>query len=252
MATIEMNLLSVITCGSISIRVFCPGMDKLALDDREHKVKYPVLWLLHTDGGAALDWLETPAECLAEKYGIFIIAPDQHHALCTNMKYGPRYEYFMANELQNICRNSLPISDDPAKNWVGGVGTGAYGAVKMALKHPDVFSKAIAMGGIVDLEAMIAKAVAGVDTGTPHNKASLEAVFGDLGAFHGSENDLFALEKPTGTEFYFTWEAGRGITEENKRLAQRLNAQAVELENDADFDSCQRSLPAAVRWLLNQ
>lgn len=252
MATIEMNLLSVITCGSISIRVFCPGMDKLALDDREHKVKYPVLWLLHTDGGAALDWLETPAERLAEKYGIFIIAPDQHHALCTNMKYGPRYEYFMANELQNICRNSLPISDDPAKNWVGGVGTGAYGAVKMVLKHPDVFSKAIAINGIVDLEAMIAKAAAGEDTGTPHNKASLEAVFGDLGAFHGSENDLFALEKPAGTEFYFTWEAGRGITEENKRLAQRLNAQAVELENDADFDSCQRSLPAAVRWLLNQ
>lgn len=252
MATIEMNLLSVITCGSISIRVFCPGMDKLALDDKEHKVKYPVLWLLHTDGGAALDFLETPAERLAEKYGIFIIAPDQHHALCTNMKYGPRYEYFMTNELQNICRNCLPISDDPARNWVGGVGTGAYGAVKMALKHPDVFSKAISINGILDLEALIAKAVSGEDTGTPHNKASLEAVFGDLTAFPGSSEDLYALEKPMGSEFYFSWEAGRGITEENKRLAKQLGAQAIELEEEADFDSCQRSLPAAVKWLLEK
>ena len=81
MATIEMNMLSVITCGSISVRVFCPGMDRLALDDKEHRVKYPVLWLLHTDGGAAIDWLETPAERIAEKYGIFLIAPDQHLSL---------------------------------------------------------------------------------------------------------------------------------------------------------------------------
>lgn len=252
MATIEMNLLSVITCGSISIRVFCPGMDKLALDDKEHKVKYPVLWLLHTDGGAALDWLETPAERIAEKYGIFIIAPDQHHAICTDMKYGPRYEYFMANELQNICRNSLPISDDPAMNWVGGVGTGAYGAVKMALKHPDVFSKAIAINGILDLEAMIAKAAAGEDTGTPHNKASLEAVFGDLSAFPGSANDLYALEKPEGSAFYFTWEADKAVKEENERLAAKLGAQTAELEAEADFDSCQVSLPAAVRWLMKK
>ena len=43
MASIEMNMLSVITCGSISIRVFCPGMSKLALDDTSHQTKYPVL-----------------------------------------------------------------------------------------------------------------------------------------------------------------------------------------------------------------
>ena len=179
MATIEMNMLSVITCGSISVRVFCPGMDRLALDDKEHRVKYPVLWLLHTDGGAAIDWLETPAERIAEKYGIFLIAPDQHHAMGTDMAFGPRYESFLHTELLNICRNCLPISEDPAENWIGGVGTGAYGAVKMALKHPDVFSKAVAINGILDMEALIAKAVAGEDTGTPHNRASLEAVFGD-------------------------------------------------------------------------
>lgn len=250
MATIEMNLLSVITCGSISIRVFCPGMDKLALDDREHRVRYPVLWLLHTDGGAALDWLETPAQRLAEEYGIFIIAPDQHHAICTDMKYGPRYEYFMANELQQICRNCLPISQDPAMNWVGGLGTGGYGAVKMALKHPEVFSKAVAIDGILDLEAMIAQAMTGKSTGTPHNRASLEAVFGDLTAFPGSDNDLYALEKPRGSEFYFTWARGSAVEGENQRLAAKLGAKAVPLEPKADFGSCQTSLPAAVAWLL--
>lgn len=92
MATIEMNMLSVLTCGSVSVRVFCPDMDKMYLEDCEHTVKYPVLWLLHDDGGAALDWLQTPAERMAKKYGIFLIAPDQHHAIGTNMKYGPKFE----------------------------------------------------------------------------------------------------------------------------------------------------------------
>lgn len=250
MATIEMNMLSVITCGSISVRVFCPGMDKLALDDSKHEKKYPVLWLLHTDGGAALDWLETPAERIAEKYGIFLIAPDQHHALGTDMKFGPRYEFFLNTELLNICRNCLPVSEDPAQNWICGVGTGAYGALKTGLKHPENFSKAVAINGIVDMEAMIGRALAGADTGTPHNKASLEAVFGDLRKFHGSANDLFALRKPEGTELYMTWEENFPFAAENAHLAEMLGAETAVLEEDADFRSCQVSLPAAVRWLL--
>ncbi len=250
MATIEMNMLSVITCGSISVRVFCPGMDRLALDDKEHRVKYPVLWLLHTDGGAAINWLETPAERIAEKYGIFLIAPDQHHAMGTDMAFGPRYESFLHTELLNICRNCLPISEDPAENWIGGVGTGAYGAVKMALKHPDVFSKAVAINGILDMEALIAKAVAGEDTGTPHNRASLEAVFGDLTRFHGSGNDLFALPRPEDGALYLTWEAGSPVQAENERLAALLGAETAQRKAEEDFDACRVSLPDAVRWLM--
>lgn len=255
MAQIEMNALSVITCGSFSARIFLPEMNLLALDGAEHEKKYPVLWLLHTEGGAALDWLSTPAESCAAKYGIFIIAPDQHHSLCTSMQYGPRYEEFMNNELPGICRNNLPISDDPAKNWIGGVGTGAYGAVKMALKHPETFSKAIALNGVLDLEAVCRKACAGQETGIFHNKASLEAVFGDLNAFSGSEHDLYALaEKPTQSKFFFAWEQSGGMEEENRRLAVLLGdaVQTQELETGADLGSCQRSLPAAVRWAIGE
>ena len=255
MASIEMNMLSVITCGSISVRVFCPGMDKLALDDREHKTRYPVLWLLHDEGGAAIDWLATPAERLAEQYGVFLIAPDQHHSLCTDMKYGPRYEHFLNAELTAICRNCLPLSDDPAQNWLLGVGTGAYGAVKMALRHPETFSRAAALSGVVDLETVIRKAQRGEDTGIRHDSASLEAVFGDLDAFPGSRNDLFALAKQgTKNRFLFVWEEGSARTAENRRLAEALGsaAETVTLPAGADLGSCQTSLPAALRWLVRK
>ena len=254
MAQIEMNALSVITCGSFSARIFLPEMNKLALDDKGHQKKYPVLWLLHDEGGAALDWLATPAERLAAQYGIFIIAPDQHHAMCTNMAYGPRYEHFMATELPGICRNNLPISLDPKDNWIGGVGTGGYGAVKMALKHPDVFSKAFAIHGILDMERLIQLAQAGKDTGTYQNLASLKAVFGDLDAFPGSDNDLFALAKEAAkADFCFLSEADSLPAQESGRLAQLLGdkAKTVTLEKMSDFSSCQRSLPAALGWLMD-
>lgn len=253
MAQIEMNALSVITCGSISVRIFLPEMNLLALDDTEHTKKYPVLWLLHHEGGAAIDWLATPAEQCAAKYGIFIIAPDQHHAMCTTMKFGPRYEHFMNVELPGICRNNLPISEDPALNWIGGVGTGGYGAVKMALKHPETFSKGFSIDGVLDMKAICKKALAGQETGICHNQASLEAVFGDLNAFAGSENDLFALaQTPAKAALRLLWQEGCGLEEENRRLAGLLGSAATveSLPAGADLGSCQRSLPAAVEWLV--
>lgn len=253
MAQIEINALSTILCGSFSARVFLPEMNLLALNDKDHQKKYPVLWLLHTEGGAALDWLATPAERCAAQYGLFIIAPDQHHALGTTMEFGPRYEQFISAELPGICRNTLPVSDDPALNWVGGVGTGAYGAVKAALKYPETFSKAVALNGVLDLDAICQKAAAGQETGIFHTKASLEAVFGDLDAFPGSKNDLYALAQHSAPNpVFLVWEKASGLEKENRRLASLLGtgAKTLELEHSADLGSCQASLPAAVRWLV--
>lgn len=250
MANIEINALSVITGGSFSARVFVPEMDKLWLDDSEHIKKYPVLWLLHTDGEAAVDWMRTPAERLAAKYGIVIIAPDQHHTLTTNMEYGPLFEDFLRRELPGICRNTLPISEDPAENWIAGVGTGAYGAMKMAMKYPDTFSKAVAMNGILDMERAIEDVQAGRDPGFPHNQSSMEAVFGKLDAFHGSCNDVYALAEGHQTaEFLLCWEEDLPTSDENSRLAEKLKAETKVFPAGSDMESCQMTLRAAVEWL---
>ncbi len=251
MANIELNALSVITCGSFSARIFVPEMDKLWLDDGEHTKKYPVLWLLHSDGEAAVDWMRTPAERLAAQYGIVLIAPDQHHALTTNMEFGPRYEEFLRRELPGICRNTLPISENPAENWIAGTGTGGYGAVKMAMKYPEVFSKAVAINGILDMERAIGDAVAGRDPGFPHSRASLEAVFGSLDAFHGSRSDIYALaEKAQTAQFLLCWEEGLPTAAENVRLAELLQAGPQVFPAGSDCGSCQKTLPAAVEWLV--
>ena len=255
MAYIELNALSTILCGSFSTKVYLPEMDKLFIDDEKHQKKYPVLWLLHSEGGTALDWDKTMAENCAVEYGIFIIAPDAQHSICTNMDYGPKYENFLATELPGICRNNLPISEDPALNWIGGVGTGAYGAVKAAMKHPEVFSKCIAMDGIYDMEKICKKAISGEPTEIFHKEESLKAVFGDITAIAGSEHDVYTLaEKSKAGKFYITGKKESKYANERVRLVVTLKDKAVYIQTNGEVMDFSEPmvLKKAVDWLFNK
>lgn len=236
MATLEMNALSTILCGSFSTRIFLPEMNLLTLDDEGHTKKYPALYLLHTEGGEALDFMSTMAEKCAVEYGIFIICPDVAHTICTNMLYGANFEDFLATELHGIVRNNLPISYDVNETWVGGVGTGGYGAVKALIKHPEVFSKAVAMDGIFDMDKICKKALAGEDTGILQDKEALSAVFGDISSVAGSEHDVYALSKNCKNgKFLITGKKDSPYEEERKRLAKALGDRATYLERDGEL-----------------
>lgn len=255
MAYLELNALSTILCGSFGAKVYLPEMDKLFIDDEKHEKKYPVLWLLHSEGGTALDWNKTMAEKCAAEHGIFIIAPDAQHSICTNMEYGPKYENFLATELPGICRNNLPISEDPAMNFIGGVGTGAYGAVKAAIKHPEVFSKCIAMDGIFDMENICKKAISGEPTEIFHTEESLKAVFGDITAISGSEHDVYALAKKCAAGmFYITGKKDSKYAEERVRLAVGLKDKAVYIQTSGEVMDFSEPmvLKNAVDWLCNK
>lgn len=253
MACLECNAMSSVLCHSFSLRVFLPEMDKLYLDDKQHSLRYPALWLLHKDGQSALDWLSTPAERCAREYGIIILAPDMQHTLCTDMRYGPPFETFVRTELLDLGRKILPLSEDPALNWIGGIGTGGYGAVKVALKNPELFSAAFSLQGTLDMDALCCKALSGEDPGIPHTVESLKAVFGDSGRPSGSANDLFALAPPSGnSRLYLGAYPGTSFWDQATRLAGRLGpcAHLVEIDAEKDCGSWQHSLPEAVRWLL--
>ncbi|HKM04173.1 MAG TPA: alpha/beta hydrolase-fold protein [Lachnospiraceae bacterium] len=255
MAFIEMNALSTVLCGSFSAKVFLPEMDKLQLDEEGHNKKYPVLWLLHNEGGTALDWLTTPAEKCAVENGIFIIAPDAQHSMGSNMEYGPKYEEFLSKEFPEICRNNLPISEKPEKNWIGGVGTGAYGAVKAAIKYPHVFSACVAMDGIFDMDKICKKAIKDENTGIYHDIESLKAVFGDIWNISGSDNDVYELaNKCKDGRFYMTGSKNSEYRKEAIDLSIILKEKAIYIETEEDsMDfTCISTMKKAVAWLCEK
>lgn len=251
MSYFELNALSVVLGGSFTARVFLPEMDKMTLDDVEHQNRYRVLWLLHTDGETSLQFMKTPIEALAETYGFIAVAPDMHHAMGTDMKFGPNMEKFLCRELRGIMRHVLPLRADPQGNFIGGVGTGAYAAAKCAIKHPDLFGKAFCINGILDMESVISRAAAGEDTGIPQTVKSLDAVFGSVNGFQGSENDLFALAQCNpDVPLYLTAEEDFPYVNDTKRLSQLLGrGETTLVPPGEDFNSCQTSLRAAVKWM---
>lgn len=255
MAYLEFNALSTILCGSFRAMIYLPEMDKLYLDDVKHEKKYPVLWLLHSEGGTSSDWNRTMAEQCAAEYGIFIIAPDAQHSICTNMDYGPRYEEYLTAELPGICRNNLPISEDPDLNWIGGTGTGAYGAVKAALKHPDVFTKCIALDGIFDMDKICRNAINGEPSGIFHTEESLRAVFGDITKIQGSEHDVYELAGKCKTgRFYITGTKKSEYAKERARLAESLREMAHLVETDGEIMDFSEPvvLKNAIAWLCGR
>lgn len=253
MAYIEFNALSTVLGGSFTARLFLPGLDKLDLNDKTHKKRYPVLWLLHTDGETSLQFLKTPIEALAEQYGFFAIAPDMHHAMGTDMAWGPNYEKFLTREIRGIFKNNLPISLLREENFIGGVGTGGYGALKCACKHPELYAKAFSLNGVLDMQQLRQRTARGEDTGVPQTAQALDAVFGRAEEFAGSPNDLFALAgRETGVPLYLTAEEDFAWFADSSRLQQTAGKQAefVPLAAGADFGSFQTSMRRAAEWLF--
>ena len=50
--------------------------------------------------------------------------------------------------------NFLRVSQDPARTYVAGLSMGGYGAMKLALTHPDRFAAAASLSGALDLDEL--------------------------------------------------------------------------------------------------
>ena len=253
MAYIEFNALSTVLCGSFTARIFLPEMDKLQLDDAKHMKKYPVLYLLHNEGNSSREFFSTSAERCAAEYGIFIIAPDAHHSMGSKMQYGPDYERFLFSELPGICRNTFPVIDSVSGNWIGGIGTGAYGAIKTYVRHQDIFSACVSIDGVLDIGRICRQALENQLTNIHHNKASLEAVFGDITCFEGGRDDLFALssdELKTGRVFLSASTTSKYV-EESRKLADKLGTSVVYREY-SESDTNGICFTNAINWLVKE
>ena len=95
-----------------------------------------------------------------------------------------RYESAIIEDLIPFMDATFPTRAEGAGRAIGGLSMGGYGAMKLALKHPDLFCSANSHSGAVSLERM-------VNNDNPDWRGKMRRIFGE-NAIGGAE-DPFAL-----------------------------------------------------------
>jgi S-formylglutathione hydrolase FrmB len=103
----------------------------------------PTLWLLHGEGGDHSSWQRDSAiERYAVERGMAIVMPSGENGLWTDMALGFRWFDFLSRELPEAMGRLFPLSRLREDNAVAGVGSGGYGALKLALSFPERYGAA--------------------------------------------------------------------------------------------------------------
>jgi S-formylglutathione hydrolase FrmB len=114
--------------------------------------------------------------------------PDGGRSYYVDSAAGPRWGTFVADEMPALARAFFPVSDRREDTYIAGLSMGGYGALRIALAHPDRFAAAGSFSGSLDMARRPAHA-------DPAWCTEFSRVFGDLDAIAGSENDLFELAR---------------------------------------------------------
>ncbi|KAA3610459.1 MAG: esterase family protein [Calditrichaeota bacterium] len=143
-----------------TVLVYSPKMEKeiftvVVIPENGNVQKFPSVYLLHGYGGSHKDWSShMDLKPLAEQYQCIIICPDGSKAswyLDSPEVKESQYETFVASELVTFIDSKYPTIKSKNKRVITGLSMGGHGALYLAIRHPDLFSAAGNMSGVVDL-----------------------------------------------------------------------------------------------------
>ena len=144
-----------------------------------------VLYLLHGYSDDHSIWMRrTSVERYAARHNLAVIMPAVNHSFYTNEAHGERYWDYVSEELPRVMQRFFRLSDRPEDTFVAGLSMGGYGAMKLALTHPERFGAAASFSGAVDMADMSHRDNPG--------KKNMERIFGRK-PLAGTEHDLFHL-----------------------------------------------------------
>ncbi|MGB8846829.1 MAG: alpha/beta hydrolase family protein [Terracidiphilus sp.] len=116
--------------------------------------RLPVLYLFHgANGGPAEIEQRSEVVQLAATYRLIVIMPEAGYSYYTNAKHlmHARWEDAITADLPSDVESRFPILGGREHRGIAGISMGGYGAVKLALKHPDLYGFAANMSGPLDI-----------------------------------------------------------------------------------------------------
>jgi len=127
--------------------------------------RYPVLWLLHGYGGDDSNWIKlTNFVHDAAAYRMIVVLPAVGDSWYVDAAHDTtqRAEEYMIRELPAAIERRFLI--DTTRQAIAGLSMGGYGAVMLALRHPDRYTVAGSLSGALSVPATydsVSKKVAG-------------------------------------------------------------------------------------------
>lgn len=115
--------------------------------------KLPVVYLLHGGGGGYRDWTNYSDVAKYAESGLILVMPEGGSSYYTNSVEHPedRYEDYVVRDLISEVESKYPAATGRQNRAIVGVSMGGYGAVKIAMKHPEVYVFAGGLSAAVDV-----------------------------------------------------------------------------------------------------
>ena len=185
MAFFQMNYYSPALKLCVGVNVILPDWAQNAKDGEMYKT----LYLLHGLSDDNTIWTRrTSIERYADEYGIAVVMPAVARSWYTDMANDANYFTFVSVELPKVCRAYFRgMSDKREDNFVAGLSMGGYGAMKIALTHPESFGGVASLSGTLD--------IADVTRNRPI--VEWKSIFGyeleSTGELYGTKHDNFHL-----------------------------------------------------------
>jgi S-formylglutathione hydrolase FrmB len=187
MAMLSCDLFSEALEMGTSINVVLPqatsaqvGVDQHGADDGDG---FPLLYLLHGRSDDHTAWARyTSIERYAAAAGLAVVMPAAARSFYADEAHGHRYWTYVSEELPGLVRSFFRVTARPERTFVAGLSMGGYGAMRLALTHPDRYAAAATLSGALDLVAL---------SSTPRREPELQGRVFD--GVPGPDADLFAL-----------------------------------------------------------
>lgn len=218
----------------------------------------PVVYLLHGSGGTVKMWAESPQISNFAAQGYLLVLMNGESRYWINAAHqrpgqpADRYEDFLTQELIAEVESRFPARRDRAHRAILGVSMGGFGAVVLALRHPDLYAFAGSLSGALDFSERHAT------PRFPRQSLASWQIFGSVGSPTQRATDPYVLAAhadPASTPFLFvTCGRDEWLFEPNVRFDALLTAHHIPhvfrlLPGGHSWDQWNLQLPAMLASL---
>ncbi|CUR56361.1 Esterase [metagenome] len=128
---------------------------QIGVSAAEETTEFPVLYLLHGLSDDHTAWARyTSIERYAAAAGLAVVMPAAGRSFYADEAHGHRYWEYVATELPQVVQSFFRVSTAREDTFVAGLSMGGYGALKLALHHPERYAAAASMSGALDVTGL--------------------------------------------------------------------------------------------------